>query len=219
MSATSKWLNGKFFDWQRAEGGRRTITDFAAYLGVSQASLSEWLRGKYDPKGQNISRIAEKLGYEIYDALGMSRPLPEGMDEQITKLVSAASQFPAEVQTQVIAAFQDLVPILAGSQITDPDQIMLMMADELRKRISPNCNPDKLAAAITGIPRSVYPIGIGFSFERTTENIQRFKATGVEAARIIDSMGLDEDSEQGQAVILQTFLDAGFPLLDSSSIN
>jgi len=89
----------------------------------------------------------------------------------------------------------------------------------LRKRIGTDLNPEKLASKIIGRPRIAYPIGIGFAFDRTPENIRRFKLTGIEAAQKIDSMGLDEDSEEGQAVILQVFLDAGFPLLDMNDIN
>lgn len=83
----SEWLNMRFLDWQRSEGKRKTIAEFASYLDVSQASLSDWLRGKYAPKGQNLAKIAEKLGYEIYDVLGIPRPLPAELDEKINDLI------------------------------------------------------------------------------------------------------------------------------------
>lgn len=215
----SEWLNMRFLDWQRSEGKRKTIAEFASYLDVSQASLSDWLRGKYAPKGQNLAKIAEKLGYEIYDVLGIPRPLPAELDEKINDLIQAARQFPPEIQAHVISAFRELIPLLMERGITDEDQIMWMLADMLRKRVDPDLNPDKLASQITGFPRIAYPIGVGFRFDRTPENIQRFKLTGMDAARKIDELGLDEDSQQGQAVILQVFLDAGFPLLDMNDIN
>lgn len=215
----AEWLNAKFLEWERNEGKRKTMVQFAEYLGVAQPSLSAWATGKYVPKGQNLAKIAEKLGYEIYDVLGIPRPMPAELDEKINDLIQAARQFPPEIQAHVIAAFRELIPLLMERRITDEDQIMWMLADMLRKRVDPDLNPDKLASQITGFPRIVYPIGVGFRFDRTPENIQRFKLTGMDAARKIDELGLDEDSQQGQAVILQVFLDAGFPLLDMNDIN
>jgi len=215
----AEWLNAKFLEWERNEGKRKTMVQFAEYLGVAQPSLSAWATGKYVPKGQNLAKIAEKLGYEIYDVLGISRPMPVELDDKVNALIQAAMQFPPEIQVHVIAAFRELIPLLMEHHITDEDQIMWMLADMLRKRIDPDLNPEKLASKITGLPRIVYPIGVGFVFDRTPENIQRFKLTGIKAAKKIDELGLDEDSEEGQAVILQVFLDAGFPLLDTTGMN
>jgi len=72
----AEWLNTKFLEWEQAEKKRKTLGQFAEYLGVSRISLSDWLSGKYVPKVQNLGRIAEKLGYEIYDIMGMPRPMP-----------------------------------------------------------------------------------------------------------------------------------------------
>jgi len=215
----AEWLNAKFLEWERNEGKRKTMVQFAEYLGVAQPSLSAWATGKYVPKGQNLAKIAEKLGYEIYDVLGIPRPMPVELDDKVNELIQAAMQFPPEIQAHVIAAFRELIPLLMEHRITDEDQIMWMLADMLRKRIDPGLNPEKLASKITGIPRIVYPIGVGFTFERTPESIRQFKLTGIEAAKKIDELGLDEDSEEGQAVILQVFLDAGFPLLDTTGMN
>lgn len=215
----AEWLNAKFLEWERKEGTRKTMVQFARYIGVAQPSLSEWMRGKYVPKGQNLAKIAEKLGYEIYDVLGIPRPMPVELDDKVNELIQAAMQFPPEIQAHVIAAFRELIPLLMEHHITDEDQIMWMLADMLRKRIDPDLNPEKLASKITGLPRIVYPIGVGFTFERTPESIRQFKLTGIEAAKKIDELGLDEDSEEGQAVILQVFLDAGFPLLDTTGMN
>ncbi len=215
----AEWLNAKFLEWERNEGKRKTMVQFAEYLGVAQPSLSDWVNGKYVPKGRNLSKIADKLGYEIYDIMGLRRPMPVELDDKVNELIQAAMQFPPEIQAHVIAAFRELIPLLMEHHITDEDQIMWMLADMLRKRIDPDLNPEKLASKITGLPRIVYPIGVGFTFERTPESIRQFKLTGIEAAKKIDELGLDEDSEEGQAVILQVFLDAGFPLLDTTGMN
>ncbi len=213
------WLNLRFLDWQRAEGRRKTISEFATYLDVSQASLSDWLHGKYDPKGKNIARIAEGLGYEIYDILGIPRPLPAELDEKISQMVQAARQLSPEIQSYVVEALHEIVPILAKQQHVDKEQVMWMLADMLRKRMNPSLDSEKLASLVTGHPRIAYPIGIGFTFEHTPENIRRFKQTGIDAAKKIDQLGLDEDSEEGQAAILEIFINSGFPLLDTAGMD
>lgn len=53
-----------------------TLDDFAKYLGVSQPTVSSWLNGKRRPTGKNIDTIADLLGPEIYDLLGLQRPDP-----------------------------------------------------------------------------------------------------------------------------------------------
>lgn len=68
------WLNQQFLDWERKEGKRKTATAFAQYLGIPQSSLSSWMSSAYPPSGENVQKIAERLGYEIYDILGIDRP-------------------------------------------------------------------------------------------------------------------------------------------------
>ena len=72
-----KFLEGKYLDWQRASGGRKTVLEFANYLGVSQQSVSNWWNGDRIPQGENIKKLADKLGLEVYDVLGLSRPNPD----------------------------------------------------------------------------------------------------------------------------------------------
>ncbi len=70
----SEWLMGKFTEWEKAQRSRQSYSAFARYLGVKQSSLSQWIAGNYPPGGENLQKIATKLGYEIYDVLGISRP-------------------------------------------------------------------------------------------------------------------------------------------------
>lgn len=69
-----QFLEKKFLEWQQAEGGRRTVKEFAAYLGVSQSTISTWWNDERKPEGDNLYRLALKLGIEVYDALGKPRP-------------------------------------------------------------------------------------------------------------------------------------------------
>ena len=45
----AEWLEGKFLSWMGEAGRRRTVTEFAKYLGVSQSLMSQWLNGHYLP--------------------------------------------------------------------------------------------------------------------------------------------------------------------------
>lgn len=70
----SEFLEKKFLEWQQREGGRRTVKEFAAYIGVSQSTISTWWNDVKKPEGENLMKLAFKLGLEVYDVLGKERP-------------------------------------------------------------------------------------------------------------------------------------------------
>ena len=70
----SQFLEMKFLEWQRREGGRRTVKEFAEYIGVSQSTISTWWNEDRKPEGENLLRLSLKLGVEVYDVLGKERP-------------------------------------------------------------------------------------------------------------------------------------------------
>jgi len=75
MAAFSDWMTKKFLDWQAFQGKRKTIDDFAAYIGVSRPLLNQWMNGNIPRPGrENISRLAEIFGPELYDILEIPRP-------------------------------------------------------------------------------------------------------------------------------------------------
>ncbi len=100
MQDFGKWLTGKYLLWQVELGERKTLTDFAGFLGVSPSTVSAWMQGDHKPKSnQNVARLADKFGYEVYDLLGLPQPfvirsqpsnaalaltsLPEGIQEAV----------------------------------------------------------------------------------------------------------------------------------------
>jgi transcriptional regulator with XRE-family HTH domain len=77
MSTFSDWITKKFLNWQAEVGKRKTIDDFAAYLGISRPLLNMWMNGdKPKPGPGNIKLLAEIYGPEIYEVLGIPRPNP-----------------------------------------------------------------------------------------------------------------------------------------------
>jgi len=71
-----QWLELKFLEWQRNQGGRKTVLQFAEFLGVSQQAASSWMNGTRLPQGDYLRKLADKLGLEVYDVLGLERPDP-----------------------------------------------------------------------------------------------------------------------------------------------
>lgn len=52
------------------------MTGFARYLGVKQPTLNRWMSGDNPPDGDNLQKLADKLGYEIYVIAGVIPPSP-----------------------------------------------------------------------------------------------------------------------------------------------
>lgn len=69
-----QFLEENFLQWQMTTGGRKTVYEFAEYIGVGQSTISTWWNETRIPQGDNIRKLAEKLGLEVYDVLGLSRP-------------------------------------------------------------------------------------------------------------------------------------------------
>lgn len=74
----SEWISKKYAEWRGdAFGNDRSVSQFAALLGVKQVSLSEWMNGKYAPKSQqHINRIAVYYP-DVYEVLGLDPPPDE----------------------------------------------------------------------------------------------------------------------------------------------
>ena len=69
----------------------KTLAEFADYLEVGRPALSMWLSGKRQPNSRMAQKLADKLGPEVYDVLGMARP-----DEQTQHLIQAFGKLDLE---------------------------------------------------------------------------------------------------------------------------
>lgn len=69
-----EFLTRKFLEWQNNIGERKTIEDFAIYIGVSRPLLTMWMNGDRTPGTENRKHLAEIFGVEVYDVLGKPRP-------------------------------------------------------------------------------------------------------------------------------------------------
>jgi transcriptional regulator with XRE-family HTH domain len=74
----SQFLQLKYLDWQQQEGRRRTVKEFAAYLGFATSTISTWWNDPEKvPDNESLEKLAIKLGIEVYDALDLPRPDPD----------------------------------------------------------------------------------------------------------------------------------------------
>ena len=73
---SAAWIEGRYIDWQRDRKKRGTLTDFAAWMGVSRNLLNNWINRKQTPEGASVALLASKLGPEIYSIVGMTPPDP-----------------------------------------------------------------------------------------------------------------------------------------------
>lgn len=70
-------LTRKYLQWQASAGTRKTLDEFAAYIGISRPLLNMWSNGKRKPSPAKIKSLADLFGNEIYDALDLPRPDPD----------------------------------------------------------------------------------------------------------------------------------------------
>ena len=64
------WLTEKYIEWRGDKIGHSgSVTAFAEHVGASQPQMSAWMNGDYAPAKANLDKLADKLGYEVYDIL------------------------------------------------------------------------------------------------------------------------------------------------------
>lgn len=68
-----QWIMDKFLDWQKQSRDRKSVTEFSAYLGIGNTTVTKWLNGDRTPRGVYIEMVARKLGDEIYELVGTKK--------------------------------------------------------------------------------------------------------------------------------------------------
>lgn len=79
MEPKSKFANlleQKYLKWQIDQGQRKTLDEFASYIGISRPLVSMWMTDKQTPGEKMIARLVSLFGQEIYDSLDIPRPDP-----------------------------------------------------------------------------------------------------------------------------------------------
>lgn len=100
LSPFAQLLMTKFREWgiRELERGETkiTVTAFAAWLGFTQSAVSQWMNENRTPVGDTVDFLADKLGLEVYDALGMPRP-----HRQLAEIRATYHALPPEAQDEL----------------------------------------------------------------------------------------------------------------------
>jgi hypothetical protein len=105
MKSFQAWLEQKYTDWEKGQSGNQSYYTFARFLDVGHSSLALWISGTATPSGDDLAKIASKLGQDVFDVLSMPRPnspaarlmagfpyLPSAFQARLSSAVSETSQ-------------------------------------------------------------------------------------------------------------------------------
>jgi transcriptional regulator with XRE-family HTH domain len=97
-----EWMNKKYIEWRGDSRG--TISEFAEYIGVRQPVMSKWMnKGGTMPDASSLAKIASKFGVEVYDVLGLPRPMDSmTSQEKYRELLSILDELPEDRREKVI---------------------------------------------------------------------------------------------------------------------
>lgn len=112
------WITKKYVAWRgNAIGNDRSISEFADMVGISQPTMSRWMKkGGQKPRDQkSIVKLVEAFGPEVYDILGLPRP---GTGEEID-----LARLPEDMQRRLRAATREVNQVMEdrGLYGSDPE--------------------------------------------------------------------------------------------------
>ncbi len=113
MKTLPEWLDQKYRDWEKAQGSNQTYYTFARFLDVGHSSLTLWISGSAVPDGDEITRLAAKLGPEIYAIMDLTTP-----DSALDKMVAGFRSLPAAFQSRLAPATAETAHAITQGQLT-----------------------------------------------------------------------------------------------------
>jgi len=77
VDTLSGFLTQKFREWEASTKRHQTVSAFARWVGVPQPTMTRWMTGDTMPTDiNNVNKLVDRFGSEVYDLLGMPRPDP-----------------------------------------------------------------------------------------------------------------------------------------------
>lgn len=77
------WFFKKWNELDAQLGKRTTQQELADILAIARPTISHYATGRKVPEGENLEKIAKVFGPEVYDVIGVSRPIPEMPPEYV----------------------------------------------------------------------------------------------------------------------------------------
>lgn len=109
------FIRDKFAEWRGK--GRGSLSDFAAFIGISHQNMSKWYNGNFKrrPEGDSVVLLINKYGIGVYDALGLPRP---SEDDVFSKL-------PPELSASVKSALEEIesLGLNTGKKNASPEEL------------------------------------------------------------------------------------------------
>lgn len=103
---TAKWLEAKHVAWMIRAGEFISQSAIADLIGIDKAVFNRYYNGYRKPTGENIHKIAHVFGAELYDLLGLARPIHKDVDLQV--VIDKWPDIPKAIKEQFLAEIQDL---------------------------------------------------------------------------------------------------------------
>jgi hypothetical protein len=72
--------------------------EFAKWLGVPTTSLSMWINDVRLPQGENVDKLADKLGVVVYDVLSLPRRMPK--NKKLALIAEMWNRLPEHLQDE-----------------------------------------------------------------------------------------------------------------------
>lgn len=119
-----KWLLERFREWESNSGRKQSVSAFARWLGIKQPTVNRWMTGDSNPEGENLRKLARKLGPEVFDVLGL--PRLEESDQ--------LDEIPSHLRLRLKKAFREVKDEYEARQITLEDPEAERIAIEILER-------------------------------------------------------------------------------------
>ncbi len=112
MKTLPDWLEQKFQEWQKTEGSPQSYYTFARFLDVGHSLLAQWISGASVPQDDDLARLANKLGPEIYEILNTAPP------NSPLATINANFQFlPAAFQSRLASAVAETAQVINQNKL------------------------------------------------------------------------------------------------------
>jgi transcriptional regulator with XRE-family HTH domain len=132
-----QWFFEKMLEYEKSKMRRVTQTEFAQYIGVSQATLSNWMNEVSKPSAEAALKLAAKFyDYEILDLLDYPNPVVTANDF-ILPVSELLEQFPEAQRPKVIEAIENTLNEILDMQGKFPEekQTRVMLIKSIRSML------------------------------------------------------------------------------------
>lgn len=94
------WLYKRWMIYYNNNNGHVSQNDFARWLGIGNANLTNYMSGLRKPAAEFVEKLADKLGPAVYDKLDLPRKLPR--DKMLLYIVDGWGDFSEQERRELL---------------------------------------------------------------------------------------------------------------------